>query len=102
MTATRHAPQSEWDDPDWRRYAECLQYDGELFFPIGETGPAVLQIEEAKLVCLRCDVRARCLEYALETRQEFGVWGAKSEKERRRILRQRAAERALARQGVAS
>ena len=102
MTTTFPIPQRDLDDPDWRRYAECLSTDPELFFPIGETGPAALQIEEAKLVCYRCDVRARCLDYALDTRQEFGVWGAASGKDRRRILRQRANGRALARQGIAS
>ena len=42
---------------DWRHKAACLDEDPELFFPIGNTGPALLQIEEAKQVCRRCDVR---------------------------------------------
>src|SRR4051812_16351319 len=41
---------------DWRDRAACLDEDPELFFPIGNTGPAILQIEEAKVVCRRCEV----------------------------------------------
>ena len=42
---------------DWRHESACLDEDPELFFPIGNTGPAILQIEEAKQVCRRCEVR---------------------------------------------
>ena len=42
---------------DWRHRAACLTEDPELFFPIGNTGPALMQIAEAKKVCRRCDVR---------------------------------------------
>ena len=41
---------------DWRHRAACLTEDPELFFPIGNTGPALLQIDDAKAVCRRCDV----------------------------------------------
>lgn len=46
---------------DWRHKAACLNEDPELFFPIGNTGPALAQIEEAKKVCQRCEVREECL-----------------------------------------
>ena len=46
---------------DWRHRSACLDEDPELFFPIGNTGPAILQIEEAKQVCRRCEVREQCL-----------------------------------------
>ena len=39
---------------DWRSRAACLDKDPELFFPVGNTGPALLQIEEAKTVCRSC------------------------------------------------
>jgi WhiB family transcriptional regulator, redox-sensing transcriptional regulator len=68
---------------DWRHKAACLDEDPELFFPIGNTGPALLQIEEAKQVCRRCDVRDACLQWALEAGQDHGVWGGLSEDERR-------------------
>ena len=51
---------------DWRSRSACLDEDPELFFPIGNTGPAILQIEEAKQVCRRCEVREQCLAWALE------------------------------------
>ena len=54
---------------DWRHRAACRDEDPELFFPIGNTGPALLQIEEAKAVCRRCDVR-ECLQWALESGQD--------------------------------
>ena len=49
---------------DWRDKAACLTVDPELFFPVGNTGPAVDQIEKAKAVCARCTVTEVCLQYA--------------------------------------
>jgi WhiB family redox-sensing transcriptional regulator len=72
---------------DWREKAACLDEDPDLFFPIGNTGPALLQIEQAKAVCRRCDVRATCLRWALDSGTEFGVWGGQDEDERRGIKR---------------
>jgi WhiB family redox-sensing transcriptional regulator len=66
---------------DWRHRAACLEEDPELFFPIGNTGPALLQIEEAKAVCRRCDVVDTC------------VWGGMSEDERRALKRRTARAR---------
>jgi WhiB family redox-sensing transcriptional regulator len=71
----------------------CLDEDPELFFPIGNTGPAILQIEEAKQVCRRCDVREQCLAWALEAGQDHGVWGGLSEDERRALKRRNARAR---------
>ena len=59
---------------DWRHRAACLDEDPELFFPIGNTGPAILQIDEAKAVCRRCDVVDTCLKWAIESGQDAGVW----------------------------
>ncbi len=75
------------EQEDWRYRAACLKEDPELFFPKGNTGPALLQIEEAKRVCRNCDVREQCLSWALETRQDHGVWGGLSEDERRALAR---------------
>ena len=72
---------------DWRHAALCRDEDPELFFPIGTTGPAALQVEEAKVVCRRCSVLEDCLSWALETGQDAGVWGATSEDERRALKR---------------
>jgi len=79
---------------DWRHRALCRDEDPELFFPIGSTGPALMQIEEAKQVCRRCPVTDACLQWALDTGQDAGVWGAMSEDERRALKRRGARQRA--------
>jgi WhiB family transcriptional regulator, redox-sensing transcriptional regulator len=77
----------------WRNRAACLDEDPELFFPTGNTGPALLQIEEAKAVCGRCKVAQTCLEWAMESGQDSGVWGGLSEDERRALKRRYARAR---------
>jgi WhiB family redox-sensing transcriptional regulator len=79
---------------DWRDRAVCREEDPELFFPVGTTGPALVQIEEAKAVCRRCPVMEKCQQWALETRQADGVWGGLSEAERRAVKRRAARSRA--------
>ncbi|MDR1427650.1 MAG: WhiB family transcriptional regulator [Bifidobacteriaceae bacterium] len=78
---------------DWRHAAACLDQDPELFFPIGNTGPALVQIDQAKDVCRRCEVAATCLQWALEQNQDSGVWGGLSEDERRALKRRTARAR---------
>ncbi len=51
----------------------------ELFFPVGTTGNALVQISEAKVVCDECLVRGKCLDFALETTRT-GVFGAACQK----------------------
>ena len=51
----------------WRNRAACLDEDPELFFPVGNTGPALLQIQEAKAVCRRCEVVDPCLRLAIDS-----------------------------------
>ncbi|MGH9165528.1 MAG: WhiB family transcriptional regulator [Acidimicrobiales bacterium] len=75
----------DWDVQDWRVGAACRETDPDLFFPVGTTGPALDQIESAKGVCRRCPAQTACLEFALATNQESGVWGATSEEERRKL-----------------
>ena len=75
------------DDDDWREKASCRSTSQDLFFPVGNTGDALDQIEAAKAVCLACPVRAACLQFALETNQEDGIWGGTGEDERRRLRR---------------
>ena len=72
---------------DWRDVAACQDTDPDLFFPVGTTGPAIEQIEAAKSVCDSCDAKAPCLEFALQTNQDSGVWGGTSEEERRKLRR---------------
>ncbi len=81
---------------DWRHSAICQFEDPELFFPVGTSGPAVVQIAEAKSVCRRCPVQTDCLTWALESGQDCGVWGGMSEDERRALTRRTARTRTRA------
>jgi WhiB family redox-sensing transcriptional regulator len=67
---------------NWRSYAACFGEDPELFFPLGLSGAALDQEDEAKAVCARCPAIAWCRRWALETGQQAGVWGGLSEWER--------------------
>lgn len=73
---------------NWRDQAACIGLDPELFFPIGASGPTLLQVEEAKAVCARCPVVAECLDRAIHGHEAFGVWGGMDEGERRTYIRQ--------------
>lgn len=72
---------------NWRTHAACRDEDPDLFFPIGSTGPALVQTEDAKAVCRGCPVREQCLRWALENGQDAGVWGGLDETERRALKR---------------
>ncbi len=72
---------------DWRDTAACRDTDPDLFFPVGTTGPAIDQIAAAKAVCEVCPSREECLQFALATNQDSGVWGGTSEDERRKLRR---------------
>ena len=72
----------------WRAEALCRDTDPELFFPIGTTGAALVQIEQARAVCRQCPVQADCLDFALTTNQDSGIWGGTSEEERRVLRRE--------------
>lgn len=65
---------------EWQERALCAQTDPEAFFP--EKGGST---REAKRICQSCEVRDKCLEYALEHDERFGIWGGLSERERRRL-----------------
>lgn len=82
----------EWDGDAWRERAACRTADPDLFFPIGATGQALVQIEAAKTICRGCPVLDACLHFALSTNQESGVWGATSEEERRKLRKAWLAE----------
>jgi len=86
------------DEYDWRDGAACRDTDPDLFFPVGTTGPALEQIAAAKAVCCQCDAQAECLEFAIVTNQDSGVWGGTSEEERRVLRRQHVARLKAARQ----
>ena len=68
----------------WRQKAACRGLDSEIFYPTSDDAA-----DTAKSVCNACAVRTPCLEYALSHREHDGIWGGATEKERRRIVRQR-------------
>ena len=73
---------TDGDEDQWQERALCAQTDPEAFFP--EKGGST---REAKRICLGCDVKDACLEYALANDERFGIWGGLSERERRRLKR---------------
>jgi WhiB family redox-sensing transcriptional regulator len=68
----------------WRSKAACQGLDPDIFYPLDDEDG-----DEAKAVCDVCPVREACLEHALGYREKDGVWGGATERERRRIIRQR-------------
>jgi WhiB family transcriptional regulator, redox-sensing transcriptional regulator len=79
-TAPEHPPRAEM----WRDEAACLGLDATVFYPADDD-----EADDARAVCAQCAVRVQCLEYALERREKDGVWGGATERDRRRIIRQR-------------
>jgi WhiB family redox-sensing transcriptional regulator len=70
--------------PAWRQKAACRGVDPDIFYPVSEE-----EAEEARAICRACPVLESCLEWALTNRERDGVWGGATERERRRIIRQR-------------
>jgi WhiB family transcriptional regulator, redox-sensing transcriptional regulator len=68
----------------WRELGACKGLDASIFYPDDDD-----DAEDAKQICADCGVRIACLEHALATREKVGVWGGATERERRRIVRQR-------------
>lgn len=90
-------------DTEWRAEALCAtEAKTKLFFPVGVTGAAEIQIQEAKAVCAKCPVREACLNFAIATNQEYGIWGGASEEERRILRRHWRAEQRAKRQAAAA
>ena len=89
---------------NWRSFARSLDEDPELHYPVGTTGPALIQAEQAKSLCRRCVVRQHCLDEAMRMEagtnaaNRYGIRGGLDENERanlhKRTIKQRAAERA--------
>lgn len=95
MTSTQTVP----PDPlklqalgDGRGWLPCQQIDPETFFPpapsVGQND-AVELTQTAKWLCGGCPIRTGCLEFALRTKQEYGIWGGKTVRERKAIARVR-------------
>lgn len=68
----------------WRQHGACRGVDPDIFYPVTDE-----EADQAKAICATCPVREPCLEYALANRERDGVWGGATERERRRLIRQR-------------
>lgn len=82
-------------DLSWQDASLCGQVGGDIWFP--EKGGSVAQ---AKAICRGCPVRVPCLEYALENGERHGIWGGKSERERRKLARGRTPTLRRCRKGL--
>ena len=67
---------------DWTLLANCRGM-ADALFPDGK------EQRRARRICADCPVQARCLAEALDSRIEWGVWGGMTERERRKLLRDR-------------
>jgi WhiB family redox-sensing transcriptional regulator len=76
------------DELSWQDYANCRGADADLFFP--ERGAST---RRAKAICGACEVQNECLDFALRHGEKFGIWGGMSERERRRVRRERVVAR---------
>ena len=73
------------DERPWVIFGACRNVEGDTFFPVTKE-----ETDAALAICATCPVRVECLEYALEARERYGVWGGMTEKQRRRLLRRSA------------
>lgn len=80
MIEMERVPLDDAEELGWQERALCAETDPESFFP--EKGGST---RDAKKVCMACEVRIDCLDYALENDERFGIWGGLSERERRRL-----------------
>jgi WhiB family transcriptional regulator, redox-sensing transcriptional regulator len=93
-THRRRLPGSEsmQMDTTWMSEGKCRELSPTVFFPSDGIG-----VQAAQRICAECSVAEACLQYALDERVDHGVWGGKSERERRRILRRRRLARTAVR-----
>lgn len=74
---------------DWRGRAACSRLEPDIFYPVGDGAYAREMTEIAKQACLSCPVRAECLRQALETGEQYGIWGGMTPEERRDLARRK-------------
>jgi WhiB family redox-sensing transcriptional regulator len=85
LRRTRDDAEDVPEGPRWKRSAACREMPTALFFPAGNFYLARLDEERAKALCSSCPVRARCLTYAIEHQEPYGVWGGLNPDERRAL-----------------
>lgn len=81
-----------WDeDVAWQDQGLCRSMDPEIWFSTEDESreDRIAREARAKEICHRCPVMLACREFALSTREPYGVWGGMTEGERRRTLERR-------------
>lgn len=73
---------------DWMLEGACVYADTDIFFPVGSSMKALKKASEAKAICAECPVLSECLEYAIRTNQDSGIWGGTTEEERISLRRE--------------
>lgn len=68
--------------------ALCAQTDPNLFYPPAEGGMG--DARRAKNLCGACEWRVKCLKWAVDTQQEYGIWGGTTGRERQAMRRRSA------------
>ena len=94
MQATMSPRRPSWSTGDWRDDAACRDEPLELFFPAGFSPAVRSRSMQAKSICWACPSRSACLEFAVATFQDHGIWGGLDEEERRALRRRRRARQA--------
>ncbi len=93
-TLTESRPQTDRAQPHilgirerslWQRSAACRDTGPTIFFPAGTAKLARVDEEQAKALCASCSVRVRCLAFAVEHDEAYGVWGGLNPEERRTL-----------------
>jgi WhiB family transcriptional regulator, redox-sensing transcriptional regulator len=69
---------------EWMADGACRDASPEVFFPRDGAG-----VIAAQHICAQCPVTEQCLDYAIALHIDHGIWGGNSERERRRIARER-------------
>ncbi|MEU9578764.1 WhiB family transcriptional regulator [Streptomyces chilikensis] len=83
--ATRHVTKTQ----NWRAYATCAEVGPDMFFPDSKGAAVTYTENDAKKVCRHCPVIKQCLEYAVTSGQEAGVWGGLNPRELKKLRKQR-------------
>jgi hypothetical protein len=82
--AARQAFDELWDAIDKAPVVvPCQNTDPDLWFPEGQ-GPSY---RVPRMLCERCPVRLKCLNYALENDEQFGMFGGLDPAQRNRLKR---------------
>ena len=78
-------------EQSWQEVAACRGPASSLFFaPTLSERRDDREVREAraKAICSECPVTMQCLDFALQSREQHGIWGGRSEAERRLMLLQ--------------